>query len=399
MAGSNFDSDEKRKASANLHGRVLLLAIVAGSAILVSLTYIVKSSPGTLPFERQWHLGWERNVATWWSGLILFLGAVLAWDGAVRGKLRISGGDPRACKAWLAIGAIILFLSADEVSSFHERLGSVGPTIGMGRWGLALCLGALLGLTFLWSALQVMRQPFDEKVRLFLICVSFSLFVSVAGQEWLEHNLDWRGSGFAATRVAIEEGCELIAAMLIIYAVARKNAFPEGPFAFFSAHRERVFWIAMALAPLALLLSLDDRPDKGVPLDWLASALLWACAALLARLSLERAGQTALLIVSGLMMTGAMTAVAVEPQEFFAIGSFVISRRAAILAAVAVPVVIRFYGEARAASLILGAIVLAFLCLPTTSLYGHIASCAIAFCCFWLISAVVSARTISFPAP
>lgn len=349
------------------------------SVLLLLLTYIARQAPEALPLHGHWHLGWENNFAAWWSGALLALAAAWTADG----RFRSSRAGARAGTAWLAIALIILFLSADEIGSLHERLGHYGPGIGFGTWGLNLILGAMLGAAFIWAALRILRTAPADRMQLFAICVSFGLLVSVAGQEYLEHHIDWSTSAFAPFRTVVEEGTELAGMLvLLLAATMHRTPFPHGPFVALARYHRHLLIGALVLAPLLLVISWDGLPDKGRPLDGITSILFMGAAARALRTRLVHAGGTAFSLIAAAMTLSAIVVVAVPPHASFDLGMVTVHQRAAALAltvGAAALLVPRRRGGAGAV-MILAA--LAFLALPAGYTAGMVGAFLVALACF-----------------
>src|SRR5690554_1622071 len=84
-----------------------LLVIV--SVALVIVTFMSYAFQGDGPTTRILFLiglGGENNVGAWWSGMLLLLASVFAFDGF------LNGGKPKAeRRAWLALAVALFMLS------------------------------------------------------------------------------------------------------------------------------------------------------------------------------------------------------------------------------------------------------------------------------------------------
>src|SRR5690606_20271767 len=79
---------------------------------------------------RQLDLAHEANLAAWYSSALLLMGGVIALIVAWLTSLRPTApgwkqGTP--VLAWALVGAMLVALSADEVSQFHEWTGNRVP--------------------------------------------------------------------------------------------------------------------------------------------------------------------------------------------------------------------------------------------------------------------------------
>jgi hypothetical protein len=197
----------------------------------------------------------ENSIGAWWSGMLLLLAAVHMTDGVIQNR-----DTPRLAAGWFCVAGVLVLLSADEVGSVHERLGTWGR---MWPFALALAAGLGLGILALWTS--------GQRSAVLWIVAAFCLFVSVAGQEYLEHNTRWWGDQ-KTLRATIEEGCELLA-MLMLLRVGLRNSSP--PSAALSALREWKGTISLAVmaaaAPLAYY-SAGFADARGYVSAWLGAA-------------------------------------------------------------------------------------------------------------------------------
>lgn len=263
--------------------RLWLLALAVVSFVLLVATALhYDRDIGALA-----HLtyAYENNFGAWWSGTLLLIGAVHAFDGYKLWKAQRS----RLAYGWAAMSLILLILSLDEIGSLHEWVAVFLPG---GPWldvlPFAVILLALFGFVFvtLWSNR-------DQRRALVLLTLAVICFMATAGQEYLEHNVNWSELEWVSRgmRVAVEEGTEIIGMLLIIAASmpntqgifrrGRAAAQPilEAPFAW----REYALPVVLVLAPILAFVSarwLDT--ERGQPVNWLSSTLfmLTALAAL-----------------------------------------------------------------------------------------------------------------------
>jgi len=233
---------------------------VAVSALLVATTGLHDVGPVSGPAASlldRFRLTGENNPAAWWSGMLLAVVSLHAFDGYA--LLRRS--EPGAARGWALIAAVLLFLSADEVGSIHERLAQVGRALGLGTWSLLLPLGAVLAavlaavlgraLLLLWSA------GGEQRRKVWPLAIAFLVLGSVALQEVLEHRIQWQTDVARAVRAMVEEGTELIG-MLVLLRVAMANTaglavgVRGGRPAFAALHelRRPLAALGLALAPV-----------------------------------------------------------------------------------------------------------------------------------------------------
>jgi hypothetical protein len=307
------------------------------SAGLVLLIPVVTFGWGPGLLER-FLLTRENNVGAWWSGMLLFVLALNAWSAGLARR------SARASRAWASIGFILLFLSADEVGSMHERLGILGDALGVGSWGLILPLGAVVGAVLL-HALYVLWQQDGPRLPALLL-MGFAMLGSVAVQEVLEHRLVWETLAANAIRDMIEEGTELVG-MLLLLAVITPETFGKpserrhagGPLAFAESDA-RAFLIAAALVvPVFTVIGvLIGEDGRGRLTDWLA-AVGFMSAALLALRPL--AGRTLrsdpwLWPIAGLCILASIACVAVGPARQVELGGLILNERLLVLGAATV---------------------------------------------------------------
>ncbi|MCU0736580.1 MAG: hypothetical protein MUF20_13865 [Methylotetracoccus sp.] len=223
--------------------------------------------------RRLFSVGLENNIGAWWSGALLVLAAVHSFDGFRRYQ---DEGATKLALAWLVIAGVLVGLSLDEVGSLHERVGQRG-----GWWAL-LPFGVVIIAAVTWASWQMWTSSVERR-SIKLIAVAFALFAATAGNEYLEHALEWP-AWLRPWRAGFEEGLELVG-MLILISVAMRHSG--------EAFREPVpgeaprpcLWVshsmpvglllaAAAVTPFFAVLSagLTDT-HRGRPADWLAMTM------------------------------------------------------------------------------------------------------------------------------
>lgn len=265
------------RASPASLGRRWFSAIVAVSALFVLLTFLgflVQGFGG--PARPLFWLGLsgENNVGAWWSGMLLLLAAMLAFDGFASPTKRETER-----RGWLALSMLLLFLSFDELASLHEHLAarSLGQIAA-----LALPL-VVLGC---YALIQLHRGGLARR-HVGLLLVAYVLLGSVPLQEYVQHSREWPSGAIYGLRAAIEEGTE-IAALLIFVAVTRVNTAElarvpgHGAFELVGRHGRLAIVAAALLLPL-LVGATFTLPYPAGPADWLASSLHFAAALLVVR--------------------------------------------------------------------------------------------------------------------
>jgi len=248
--------------------------LVAGSVVLLLVTLISFPLAGHGRISRLlFQLGFagENNVGAWWSGMLLFLAALQAFDGNRRDELPAS-----ATRGWLILALILMMLSFDEVSSLHEW---VANTLGTIFW-IPLGLG---GAAMLACSLGSLWRAGVAKSHIFMILVAFALFGSVVIQEHIQHALNWDNPLAYGVRAFVEEGTEIAAMLLLLHVTAFNtrnvlDAHAGGAFGLARNYSGAATILALLLVPVLVAASFV-LPYPGGPADWLASAvfMLAAC--------------------------------------------------------------------------------------------------------------------------
>ena len=240
-------------------------------AILVCLLLIV----ATVVDNRDFNLRREGNYAAMWSGLLLLLVALHAFDGREATK----ADDPAVARAWLVISMVLVSLSLDEIGSLHERLPSETHLM---YWLWVLPFAATYAGLALYALVVLYRSEQYRKAAL-LICLAFLLFGSVAIQEEIE----WRmnvARHWKPIRGAIEEGTELLGMIILLKATMAntkgllsrdgRSVFPT--LEALRAWRVPVLAIGLVGAPLIAWATVSIPPDRwnhGQPAHWPPTAV------------------------------------------------------------------------------------------------------------------------------
>ena len=149
-------------------------------------------------------LGTEENYAVWWSGICLFIAASLFY--------RVASAQPKFSESWrwIILSLSFLALSFDEIGSLHEIVATYFGWAGLAPF--ALIFGVGIGA----ALFSMFRQP-GFRIAAFLIGLGILLFASVAGLEFVEHNIDLTRYQ-RRYRLILEEGTELLGMSLLIIA-------------------------------------------------------------------------------------------------------------------------------------------------------------------------------------
>ena len=328
---------------------------VAISALLVLAIPFHWLFPEFLPHVlRAVQLTRENNVGAWWSGILLFMLGMHAYDAGVAERERA----PSVARAWVILAAILVFLSADEIGSMHERLGAVGDLLGLGSWALVLPLGAVLGVGMLY-ALWTLWQDGASRRHVVPLFVGFAVLGSVAGQEVIEHAVDWSGDT-VWIRAMIEEGTELLGMLLLLRVLLRPTLdilarpVPADRHVFTVLHdRPRILFLGLLLLiPVFTWLSTLFADGRGRLPDWLGAVTFLAAGlaalSLIVRTGSDRPGR--LVAIAALGVLASICAVAVHRAAAFAIGDIEIGRRALVLGVISLMIAGLWFGATRASS-------------------------------------------------
>jgi len=255
-----------------------------GAGALISFGLVVTTAlvPFDRPIFRQFDLGVESNLASLWSGLMLLISALHAYDGwAGNRRHNLSWAS-----AWLVIAAALAALSLDEIGSLHERVELI-----KGWPGRALISGiaAVYGLAVAYSLFILYRSHvFASSAR--LISISVALLVTVPVQEYIQGQLTWPGY-LDVLRVVVEEGTEILAIVLFFKASLVNTRGYLGPdpsktFPFFQAVVDLRDFLLIAgfMAAVAFawvgpsLAAVANFSQSGMPSAWLAGAFYFVAA-------------------------------------------------------------------------------------------------------------------------
>ena len=247
---------------------LLFYGIAAVSLGMVALTFVLLQ-PGLVEVHRTLatHFTYraENTFAAWWSGTIFALVAVLAFDGFVKNRR----SQPRTAKSYAALSLVLFILSADEVSSLHERANTY---LQLGTWASLLPFGLVL------LALLVYGVAALPKDQVWPILLAFVLLGSVVLQEVLEHKIDF--GEWNDVRRTIEEGSEVVGALILLALFLHNSQSHSGqrwasvPRALGLTRMLRFppLVIGLGVAPVVAYLT-SELPDqgRGHPADWLAA--------------------------------------------------------------------------------------------------------------------------------
>lgn len=150
----------------------------------------------------------ENNLPTWYSGFILLNIAFFLYVHA-----RTEGLARR--RTWLLIAVGFLVLAIDEVAGIHETFNSVTAMNWAIPGGIAVLVLAVVFVPFLLSLRRNLA---------ILFVVSGTMFVGGAiGVELLSEDLNNDSLGYKMA-VVMEEGLEMLGALLFLFANLRERA-------------------------------------------------------------------------------------------------------------------------------------------------------------------------------
>lgn len=235
---------------ATIFGSWYWIWLVSAFFVAAMVMFFFFDYPGWFHYAyRGVSLSHEMNYAVWWSGISLFIAAIIFATAGTHADR--SGGK---AWVWYILALAMLALSYDEVGSLHEAVARV-----RGWWGL-LPFALVFAITFGVALYQLLR---DARTRLtaLLIAVGIAIFVGVAGLEVLEHDAGFQHNFWRRVRLVGEEAVELVAMGILITAglialVKMGSASPEFLSATWAVNRILDYPLAMfALFVLQILVS------------------------------------------------------------------------------------------------------------------------------------------------
>jgi hypothetical protein len=188
---------------------------LAAISLFLGLVYLLNDFLGrpvwffTLLFD----MDRENTLQSWFSGFLLILCALYAWDAAETQNKQLEK------YVWRSLAALFLFFSADEIAMLHERLSQTLNHLWHFQdsakvlWPVILSplLVLLLG-SLIWAGRRVLslQNPAHQKMILGL-----GIFVFAAmGTEMFVHNAFYQA--FGTVLVFMEETCEMLGVILVL---------------------------------------------------------------------------------------------------------------------------------------------------------------------------------------
>jgi hypothetical protein len=282
----------------------------------------------------------ENNLAAWWSGALLFMLAVHAFGAALAHR----AATPAAAPAWTVIAGVLLFFSADEIGSIHERAGQLGQALGVGPWGLVLPLGAMVGGALIYALRALWRAGAASRRLILPVLIGFALLGSVAGQEFLEHRLTLESAFADSIRATIEEGTELLGMLVLLATILpltlpasqREGAATPPLFHLAAGHARMLFAAVFVLIPAftAFAIAVGDTHLGRLP-DWLASTTFLAVTLFALRHVLGDGvrGGARLRALAGLGLVASIGSVAIAPSQSLDVAGVPCNARLLVLGA------------------------------------------------------------------
>jgi hypothetical protein len=307
----------------------LIVSVIFVLAIPVSW-YFPDFVPGIVG---RMNLGNENNLGAWWSGVLLFMLACHSYDAGAAEYDRA----PRIARAWMIIAAILLFLSADEIGSLHERLMIFGSFLGVSGWAMLLPLGGIIGV-YLLLALYTFWQSDDGSRQYVLpLFVGFGILGSVAIQEFIELAVDWGSGAGVWIRLAVEEGSELLGMIILLRVTLRPCMKIAGNyeisnrrlFTALSDHARKIFFVLFALIPIFTIMMILVTDHRGRLADWL-SIISFVTAGLFA-FSRVMSGETTMVgrytALAALCLAASIAPMYFPPTAVWSISDFVVNKQ------------------------------------------------------------------------
>lgn len=224
-------------------------------------------------------LSGENNYAAWWSGILLLLTGLHAFDGYVR----LKDNEPKAAIGWASLSIIFFILSLDEIGSIHERTDYL---LGFGSFLSDLPFAIVL-IVLLIYALFNLRTAECETKKTWPLIIGFCILGSVAFQEYLEHKINWPLE-LRRWRLVVEEGTELLGMTLLLKTCMSnsqgllfngKRSKTAPAFDFVYLLKNKILLVGVFIAPVVAYITaaLPDQ-QRGHPADWFASMLFFLAA-------------------------------------------------------------------------------------------------------------------------
>ena len=160
------------------------------------------------------NLASEMNFAAWWSGILLLVFGLLAYE-----LYSVRRDETRT--AWLILAFAWAGLSLDEIGSLHERVA-----IFFG-WIAFVPIG-LIGAALVSYALYTLLKQRSARGSAAVILLGLFIMSSAVLYEYFERLVDWP-SWAVGLRVGAEEGTELLGMFLCLSGVVKQRPHQVWP--------------------------------------------------------------------------------------------------------------------------------------------------------------------------
>ncbi len=199
--------------------RALLVgaAVIVGVHVVIHLTWLLhRQVPKHV--ESLFDLAKEYGAATWLTVVVWF----------VLGGICFGLGSCRKRRGWHLLGVFFVYLSFDDSTMLHERMGwmngKLAEPAGMYAWLVVaepvFLLAGVAALRFLWTACAA-----DPRARAWIVAVFLALgtalLIEVAEREVAQSALRWRGIRLVKYTMTIEETLELLAPIMMFGCLGR----------------------------------------------------------------------------------------------------------------------------------------------------------------------------------
>jgi hypothetical protein len=252
---------------------LLFKVVIACSVFMLVITlfrFELEGDTGLIKFLRTFDLASENNTGSWWSGMLLLLTSIYMFDGYVLNRHQ----QPRAAQGWILLSMILMVLSADEISSIHERMFNL---LDAGIWVPPVLFTVILFFMLVY-ALICLWSVDTQRGKAVLILLGFAMFAIVVIQEIIEGLFVW--GPWRALRAVIEEGSELLGIIILLRTsisntgvpIAENSTEDYAMLDIICLLRLPILVVGFALAPILAYVTMQlSDPARGHPADWFAA--------------------------------------------------------------------------------------------------------------------------------
>lgn len=140
-----------RRIALGLFGVFLLLLI----CYAVVVVFRLQAGDHQLLIDPLFDFDREGNFPSWFNSVLFVLAAAASF---INGRFA-HRHDPRQAARWLALAAVMMFLSVDELVAFHELLGQFKALRGTFYFSWMMVFGPLAAALGLWFIPFLLRLP------------------------------------------------------------------------------------------------------------------------------------------------------------------------------------------------------------------------------------------------